>query len=102
MTTCEEVSVTLKVAWPSMLVTPETVVMCELPPLFWARVTVWPGIGVPEASSRVTVTVEVAVPLSSTDVGLGVTVEFDCETGPWKATEPVLVSVTPPVTSSAL
>ena len=56
--------------------------MTELPPLFWARVTVWPGIGVPELSSRVTVTIEAEVPLSATDVGLGVTVEFVCETVP--------------------
>ena len=82
MTTCEEVSVTEKVAWPSALVTPETVVMTDVPPLLWASVTVWPGIGVPEPSWRVTVTVEADVPLSATEVGLGVTIELDCDTGP--------------------
>ena len=48
MTTCEEVSVTEKVAWPCVLVTPETVVMAEWPPP-WVSVTVWPGIGVPRS-----------------------------------------------------
>ena len=43
-------------------------------------VTVWPGIGVPEPSSRVTVTVEEDVPLSATEMGLAATLEFDCDT----------------------
>ena len=92
---------TLKVAWPAALVVAETAVMVEWPAP-WPRLTTWPETGVPEASSSVTVMVDVAVPLSATEVGLGVTVEFDCETGPWKVTEPVLVKLTPPVTSSAL
>ena len=58
-----------------------------------------PGIGLPEASLRVTVMVEVAAPLSATEVGLATTVEFDFETGPGKVTEAVLVKLTPPVTA---
>ena len=77
---------TLKVAWPAALVVPLTVVMLE-DPVPWESVTLWPGIGVPEASSSVTVTVDVAVPLSSTEVGLGVTEELVWETGPTPATK---------------
>jgi hypothetical protein len=54
-------------------------------PLPWVKVTLWPGIGVPEASCKVTVTVEVDVPLSATEVGLGVTEELAWETGPMAA-----------------
>ena len=39
-------------------------------------------MGVPDPSSNVTVTVEDDVPSSETEDGLGVTVEFDCDTGP--------------------
>ncbi len=52
----------------------------------WLSVTVWPGIGVPEPSSRVTVMVDAALPLSATEMGLATTLEFVCETDPWKAT----------------
>ncbi len=65
-----------------MLVTPESVVMVDWAPLFWLKVTVWPGIGVPEPSSRVTVMVEEALPLSATEMGLATTLEFVWETVP--------------------
>ena len=51
-------SLTVKVATPEPLVTPETVVIVEEPPPF-ASVTVLPGTGFDCASFNVTVTVEV-------------------------------------------
>ena len=45
----------------------------------------------PETSWRVTVTVEVAVLLSRTEVGLATTDELAWETGPWKVTTAVWV-----------
>ena len=51
-------SLTVKVATPEPLVTPETVVIVEEPPPF-ASVTVLPGTGFDCASFNVTVTVDV-------------------------------------------
>ena len=99
MTISEVPSLTLKVATPDELVTagPE---MVEWP--VPARLTVSPGMGVPEESWRVTVTVEVAELLSSTDVGLATTDELVWLMAPWKVTVPVLVSVTELVVSVAV
>jgi hypothetical protein len=71
-------------------------------PALPVRVTTWPETGVPLASSRVTTTLEDELPLSATEVGVATAVEVEAETGPWKVTVPVLVKVTPPVTSSAV
>ena len=60
---------TLNTAWPRLFVTPLTVVITESPPALWPKVTTWPETGVPEASNKVTVMVEVDVPLSVTEVG---------------------------------
>ena len=62
------VSLTVKVAWPEPLVTPETVVIVEEPPPF-ASVTVLPATGFELASLSVTVTVEVVTPFAVTDAG---------------------------------
>ena len=78
---------TLKVAWPAALVVAETAVMVEWPAP-WPRLTTWPETGVPEASSSVTVMVDVAVPLSATEVGEATVVEVAAETGPWKVIDP--------------
>ena len=64
------VSLTVKVATPEPLVTPETVVIVE-EPLPLASVTVLPEMGCNCASISVTVTVEVATPFAVTEVGDG-------------------------------
>jgi hypothetical protein len=94
-------SVTLKVATPDPLVVAFTAVMCELVAPC-PKVTLCPETGVPEASSKVTVTVEVDVPLSVTEVGLAVTEEVAGETRPWKVTAAVSVRVTELVVSVAV
>ncbi len=68
MTACAVVSVTVKVATPFEPVVPVTVVMMDAPAP-WFSVTVWPEAGLPEASSRVTVMVELLVPFAVTLVG---------------------------------
>ena len=68
------VSLTVKVAWPEPLVTPETVVIVE-EPLPFASVTVLPEIGCDCASLSVTVTVDVATPFAVTDAGAALTVD---------------------------
>jgi hypothetical protein len=75
VTISESASLTEKVATPEELVTALMAVMDEWP-VPWAKVTDSPGMGVPEMSWRVTVTEEVAVLLSSTDVGLATTDEL--------------------------
>ena len=73
-------SLTVKVATPEALVTPETVVIVEEPPLF-ASVTVLPETGFDFASFSVTVIVEVVLPSARTDVGEAVTVDWAARHG---------------------
>ena len=91
MTISEVPSLTLKVATPAELVTADGTEMEEWPEP-WAKVTVSPGMGVPDESWRVTVMVEVAVLLSRTEVGLATTDELAWLTEPWKVTTAVWVT----------
>ena len=75
------VSLTVKVATPEPLVTPETVVIVEEPPPL-ASVTVLPETGLLLASRRVTVTVEVVEPSAVTDEGAAETPDCAAVTGP--------------------
>ena len=61
--------------------TPETVVIVE-EPLPLASVTVLPETGWDCASSKVTVTVEVATPFAVTEAGAALTVDCAAVTGP--------------------
>ena len=96
------VSLTVKVATPEPLVTPETVVIVE-EPLPLASVTVLPEMGCNCASISVTVTVEVATPFAVTDVGEALTVDWAAVTGPAvKLTVAVWVTVIVSVVSVAV
>ena len=96
------VSLTVNVAWPEPLVTPETVVIVE-EPLPLASVTVLPETGWDCASSSVTVTVEVATPFAVTDVGDAETVDWAAVTGPTvNVTVAVCVTVIASVVSVAV
>src|SRR4051812_38307187 len=55
---------------PEAFVTPETVVIVELPAP-WASVTDWPASGWPKASLAVTVRVVAELPLAVTEAGVG-------------------------------
>ena len=68
------VSLTVKVATPEPLVTPETVVIVEEPPDF-ASVTVLPATPVEWESLSVTVIVEVVLPSAATVAGAALTVD---------------------------
>jgi hypothetical protein len=72
--------VTVNVTTPLAFDVPDAAEITELPPLS-ASVTVLPDTGLPLASFKVTVTVEVATP-SSRIGDVAVTVEFDAETAP--------------------
>ncbi len=96
------VSLTVKVATPEPLVTPETVVIVEEPPPF-ASVTVLPETGFDCASFSVTVTVEVVLPSARTEAGAAETVDCAAVTGPTvKVTDAVCVTVTASVVSVAV
>ena len=96
------VSLTVKVATPEALVTPETVVIVDEPPDF-ASVTVLPGTGFVFASRSVTVTVEVVTPLAVTDAGAAPALEAAALGVPGvKVTAAVWVTVTESVVSVAV
>ena len=82
---------TVKVATPAALVVAVPPPEITEEPEPWPRLTVWPETGVPEESNKVTVMVEVEVPLSGTEVGEATVVEVAAETGPWKVTWAVSV-----------
>jgi hypothetical protein len=87
----------VKVTTPLALETPEAAEMTELPvPV--ESVTVLPATGFEFESFRVTVTVEVAIPLSRMG-DVAVTVDVDAETAPLVKTT---VAVDPPVMAVAL
>ena len=95
-------SLTVKVATPDALVTPETVVIVE-EPLPLASVTVLPATGFDCASRSVTVTVAVAEPSAVTDAGAAETVDCAAVTGPAvKVTVAVWVTVRVSVVSVAV
>ena len=97
------VSLTVKVATPAALVTPETVVIVEEPPPL-ASVTVLPATGCDWASFEVTVTVEVATPFGeSPRPGAAATVDWAAVTGPTvNVTVAVWVTVIASVVSVAV
>ena len=96
------VSLTVKVATPEPLVTPETVVIVEEPPPF-ASVTVLPEAGFDWPSFSVTVTVEVVAPSAVIDAGAALTVDSAALTGPTvKVTSAVWVTTTESVVSVAV
>lgn len=75
------VDFTVKVTTPGPLLGPEAALMVGEPgPEDFARVTVLPETGLPLASRRVTVTVEVAVPSAVTEAGEATTVELEADT----------------------
>ena len=95
-------SLTVNVATPEPLVTPETVVIVEEPPPF-ASVTVLPETGLDCASFSVTVIVEVVLLSASTDAGDADTVDWAAVTGPAvNVTVAVCVTVTVSVVSVAV
>ena len=95
-------SLTVKVATPEALVTPETVVIVEEPPHL-ASVTVLPATGLLLASRRVTVTVEVVEPSAVTEAGAAETPDCAAVTAPGvKVTVAVWVTVTESVVSVAV
>jgi hypothetical protein len=68
-----------------------------------AKLTIFPLIGLPLASSNVTVIVDVATPSAVTVAGLALTVETVADTGPAvNVTEAVWVIVTVSVVSTAV
>jgi hypothetical protein len=72
------------------------VVIVEWVPLLPASVTVLPLTGLPPASVRVTVIVEVVAPSAGTEVGLAITVETDALTPPVVILKALLVAVASP------
>jgi hypothetical protein len=95
-------SFTVKVTTPLAFEGPDAAEMTELPAP-WPRVTVLPETGLPLASFKVTVTVEVDVPFALTVPGDAETVETLAETGPpWKVTLAVCVTAVDVVASVAV
>ena len=77
------VDFTVKVTTPEALLLPEGALMVGAPgPEVFARLTVLPDTGLPLASFRVTVIVEVVLPSAMTEVGDALTVDCAAETGP--------------------
>ena len=77
------VDFTVKVTTPEALLAPEGALMVGVPgPEVFARLTVLPATGLPLASFRVTVIVEVVLPSAMTEVGDALTVDCAAETGP--------------------
>jgi hypothetical protein len=75
------VDFTVKVTTPEPSLGPEAALMMGEPgPEDFARVTVLPETGLLLASSRVTVTVEVALPSAVTEMGDATTVEVEADT----------------------
>ena len=77
------VDFTVKVTTPEALLTPEAALMVGVPgPAVWARVTVLPATGLPSASFKVTVMVDVVELSAGTEVGTATTVDCAAVTGP--------------------
>ena len=77
------VDFTVKVTTPKALLDPEAALIVGEPgPEDFARVTVLPDTGLLLASSRVTVTVEVALPSAVTEMGEATTVEVETDALP--------------------
>ena len=94
-------SLTVKVTTPLALEGPDALEIVELPPA-WPRVTVLPATGLLLRSFSVTVTVEVATPLSRTLVGLAETVDCAAVGVPVKITFAVWETMTESVVSVAV
>jgi hypothetical protein len=71
----EVVDLTVKVATPEAFVVPETVVTISVAPRLELRVTTFPGTIFEFESFKVTVTVEVVLPLAVIELGLALTVD---------------------------
>ena len=96
------VSVTVNVATPEPLLTPETVAISDEPPDF-VSVTALPGTGLPFASRSVAVRVEADVPSAVTAAGAAVSVDWPALAEPAeKVTDAVCATVTPSVVSVAV
>ena len=97
------VDFTVNVATPEASVIPETVVIVGVPrPDVLASVTVLPETGLLFTSFKVTVIVEVAVPLATTDVGDATTVDVPILTEPAMPSVAIVVSVVVVVAAGAV
>ena len=98
------VDFTVKVTTPKASLDPDAALIVGEPgPEDFARVTVLPDTGLLLASSRVTVTVEVALPSAVTEMGEATTVEVETDTAPTvKVTVAVCVTVRVSVVSVAV
>ena len=75
------IELTVNVATPETSVVPETVVIAGVPDVL-ASVTLLPETGLPFASFKVTVIVEMVKPSATTDVGDATTVDVPALTEP--------------------
>src|SRR6478609_9056100 len=98
------VDFTVKVTTPEVLLAPDGALIVGVPgPDVFVRLTVLPDTGLPLASFRVTVIVEMATPLATTDAGDALTVDCAADTGPAvKVTVAVWVMVIESVVSVAV
>ena len=72
----------MKVTFPAALEGPEAAEIVSVGPRSEASVTVLPATGLPLASFRVTVIVDVLTPFAGTEAGLADTVEFASAAAP--------------------